>query len=128
MLDWSALVIIFIVKCIYFDQLFYVVSCTRESGVRLTGGDRPGSGTVWVCINGVWTTVCDNFWNVPNARVVCRQLGYDGRGNGFITVMKYLIIQILMSAAQAYASAFYREGFDPIILVGPFSVTREQQR
>ena len=48
--------------------------------MRLTGGDRPGRGTVWVCINGVWSTVCDNFWNIPDARVVCKQLGYDGQG------------------------------------------------
>ena len=76
------------------------MSCTPESGARLTGGDRPGRGTVWVCINGVWSTVCDNYWNIPDATVVCRQLGYDGQGNAFITVMKYLTIQIFMSTAQ----------------------------
>ena len=59
-----------------------------------------------------------SFWNIPDTKVVCRQLGYDGEGHAFITVMKYLIIEILMSATQTYTSASYGEGFGP----GPCSV------
>ena len=59
----------------------YSAPCTPEGGVRLTGGgDRSSRGTVWVCISGTWSTVCGNFWNIPDARVVCRQLGYDSQG------------------------------------------------
>ena len=58
-----------------------VAPCTPAGGVRLTGGDRPSRGTVWVCISGTWSTVCDNYWNIPDARVVCRQLGYGSQGN-----------------------------------------------
>ena len=61
--------------------VYSLVPCTPEGGVRLTGGDRPGRGTVWVCISGTWSTVCDNYWNIPDARVVCGQLGYNnGKG------------------------------------------------
>ena len=79
LLGWNALVRSSRLVLHSIIVLLYLVPCTPEGGVRLTG-DRPGRGTVWVCINGVWSTVCDNYWNIPDARVVCKQLGYDGQG------------------------------------------------
>ena len=29
---------------------------------------------------GVWSTVCDDFWNEAEARIVCQQLGYPSDG------------------------------------------------
>ena len=29
-----------------------------------------------VCIDGGWRRICDNFWDPPDAKVVCRQLGF----------------------------------------------------
>ena len=48
-----------------------------ETDVRLVDG--PHEGQVELCLNGVWYLVCSNGWDVNDAKVVCRQLGYDGR-------------------------------------------------
>ena len=47
--------------------------------------------------DGLWGTVCDDYWGMDDAKVVCRSLGF-GR------------------ALRAYDSAFYGQGVGEIIL------------
>ena len=82
----------------------YTVSVTRagasdaeaaEGDLRLVNGSGPHEGRVEIFHDERWGTVCDDFWTVEDAAVVCRQLGYDGR-------------------AQALRRARFGEGEDPI--------------
>lgn len=55
------------------------------------------SGRIEVFIGGRWGTVCDDYWDISEAEVVCKHLGFTG-------------------AESAWASAFFGEGIGLILL------------
>ncbi|XP_066267221.1 uncharacterized protein [Branchiostoma lanceolatum] len=64
--------------------------------IRLMGGNA-SHGRVEVWHDGQWGTICDDLWDINDARVICRQLGYQ-------------------DAISASVHAEYGEGTGPILM------------
>ena len=62
------------------DPMEVVHSACMDGDVRLVGGVTDNEGTVEVCLNNAWGTVCAVGWNPGDASVVCGQLGYQPTG------------------------------------------------
>ncbi|XP_066064827.1 deleted in malignant brain tumors 1 protein-like isoform X2 [Chamaea fasciata] len=62
-------------RCGHREEAGVVCAGADPPQVRLQGGPGPCAGQVQVLLNRTWLQVCGLTWGLPEAQVLCRQLG-----------------------------------------------------
>ena len=77
--------------------MFFIYVTTDEGAIRLVNGNNTSEGRVEIYLQGQWGSICDDQWDIREATVVCKQLGF-------------------LDAISAVGSAEFGEGSGPIQL------------
>lgn len=65
------------------NLMFLFTDCS-DGDVLLMNGSAPSvgqaEGRVEICYDNQYWTICDDYWDIDDARVICRQLRFTGTG------------------------------------------------
>ena len=56
--------------------MYFILYNVLDCSLRLQNGTHPWEGVLYVRIKNEWRAVCDDRWDLIDAKVACRQLGY----------------------------------------------------
>lgn len=70
----------------YYDDAGVMCKSDGDGTVRLFSNESMGFGGVEVYLGGRWGRICENNWHTVDARVVCRQLGFDGAWTALVNM------------------------------------------
>ena len=65
---------------LYYTVDFTDADCITDGDIRLIGGQAVQEGTVEICLNKTWGSICHDRWGYKETEVVCRKLGYSPLG------------------------------------------------
>ena len=61
-------------------MIIIITDACTAGDVRLSGSTSEYAGRVEICIESTWTSLCDQSWDLRDAQVACRELGYSPYG------------------------------------------------
>ena len=87
----------------------------QTGAVRLVASTFTSQGTVEICYENIWGSVCSTSWDSNDASVVCKQLGYNGK----IAVIELAHMNDFLNAGTslAYSNAYFGQSVSSSILL-----------
>ncbi|XP_028515859.1 MAM and LDL-receptor class A domain-containing protein 1 [Exaiptasia diaphana] len=93
--SWRKAISVLLMTFYLLQNINPTVSFPSSGDIRLVGSSNSSQGRVEIFHSGSWGTVCDDYWDINEGNVVCKQLGFTG-------------------AIAVYSSAFFGQGHGTI--------------